>query len=108
MQVDTSAIVDRHRKASILEATSVLEAVVVEWAASGSLLEIEWSRMRTLEFQETLRARNEVFKNPQTFECTLCEHFDDHVSSDCFILDQIMDRVDSTSISMDKEFCGQR
>lgn len=82
MQVDASAIVDSHKKAPILEATSTLEAVVTEWATAGMLLEVDWNRMRTLEFQETLRARNEILKDILTFECTLCEDFDEHVSSE--------------------------
>ncbi|KAF8140636.1 ATP-dependent RNA helicase [Boletus edulis] len=76
--VDASAIVDSHRKTPILEATSALETVVMEWTTGSTLLEIDWSRMRTLEFQDTLRARNEIRKSLDTFECTLCEDFDDH------------------------------
>lgn len=79
-QVDASAIVDSHKKAPILETTSTLETVVMEWATAGTLLEIDWSRMRTLEFQDTLRARNDILKSLQTFECTLCEDFDEHAS----------------------------
>jgi len=59
---------------------SVLETVVMEWATTGSLRETDWSRMRVLEFQETLRARNEILNGLRTFECTLCEDFDDHAS----------------------------
>lgn len=109
MQVDASAIVDSHKKAPILEATSTLEAIVMEWAAAGTLLEIDWSRMRTLEFQETLRARNEILKILETFECTLCEDFDDHVSSgNSLVPDQIIDKFNSIFVSMDKGFYGQR
>lgn len=57
-----------------------LEMVVTEWTTAGTLLEIDWSRMRTLEFQETLRARNEIIESLQTFECTYCKDFDGHVS----------------------------
>ena len=64
----------------MLDSTSALETVVTEWATSGTLQEMDWSRMRTLEFQETLRARNEILKRLRTFECTLCENLDDHVS----------------------------
>ena len=80
VQVDASAIVDSHKKAPILEATSALEAIVTEWARADTLLEVDWSRIRTLEFQETLRARNERLKSLPKFGCTLCEDFDDHVS----------------------------
>ncbi|KAN0100273.1 DSHCT (NUC185) domain containing protein [Tylopilus felleus] len=78
VKVDASAIVDNHKKAPILDTTSALESVVAEWAAAGTLQEIDWSRMRTLEFQETLRARNEILSRLKTFGCTLCENFDDH------------------------------
>lgn len=53
----------------------------MEWVTAGTLLEMSWSRMRTLEFQETLRARNEIVESLQTFECTHCEDFDDNASS---------------------------
>lgn len=59
---------------------SVLETVVVEWATTGSVKETDWSRMRILEFQETLRARNEILNSLGTFGCNLCEDFDDHAS----------------------------
>ncbi|KAI9570217.1 ATP-dependent RNA helicase [Boletus coccyginus] len=78
VKVDASAIVDSHKKTPILEAMSVLETVVVEWATTGSLKETDWSRMRILEFQETLRARNEILNSLGTFGCNLCEDFDDH------------------------------
>lgn len=80
VQVDASAIVDDHKKAPILGATSALETVVTEWATAGTLLEIDWNRMRTLEFQETLRLRNQVRERLKKFECTLCDNFNDHAS----------------------------
>ncbi|KAF9245735.1 ATP-dependent RNA helicase [Melanogaster broomeanus] len=78
VKVDASGIVDSHRKSPILEAMAALELVVTDWIAAGTVSEVDWSRMRTLEFQEALRARNEISKRLQEYECTLCEHFDDH------------------------------
>jgi antiviral helicase SKI2 len=59
---------------------AALETVVADWIAAGTISEVDWGRMRTLEFQEALRARNEISKSLQRYECNLCEHFSDHVS----------------------------
>ena len=65
--------------------------------------------MRTLEFQEALRGRNELIRRLESFECTLCEDFEDHASpNNHFISDQTIDKLDSISTSMVIKFCGQR
>ncbi|KAF9225395.1 ATP-dependent RNA helicase [Gyrodon lividus] len=78
VKVDASGIVDSHRKNPILEAMTALETVATDWIAAGIVSEVDWGRMRTLEFQEALRARNEISKSLQGYGCTLCEHFNDH------------------------------
>ncbi|KIL00999.1 hypothetical protein PAXRUDRAFT_762342 [Paxillus rubicundulus Ve08.2h10] len=78
VKVDASGIVDSHRKIPILEAMAALETAVADWIAAGRVPEVDWGRMRTLEFQEALRARNDISKGLQGYECNLCEHFSDH------------------------------
>ncbi|KIJ66348.1 hypothetical protein HYDPIDRAFT_86124 [Hydnomerulius pinastri MD-312] len=77
-KVDTSGILDSHKKSLALEALNSLEAVVADWIAASKVSEVDWGRMRTLDFQEGLRSRNEISKRLDRFGCTLCEHFNDH------------------------------
>ena len=62
------------------EAVRALSAVLESWLQSDSIPEVDWSRMRSLEFQETLRTRNERAKRLVSAQCTSCPDFDDHVS----------------------------
>jgi len=62
------------------EVVSLLGTVSEEWSKSGSIPEIDWGRMRMLEFQEALAARNELIKRLPGYACLLCENFEDHVS----------------------------
>lgn len=62
-------------------AIQALSGVLEQWLQSDSIPEVDWSRLRSLEFQETLRSRNERAKRLVSAECTSCPHFDDHVSS---------------------------
>lgn len=53
---------------------------VEEWAASGVIPEIEWARMRSLDFQEALRSRNEQTTQLNSKSCVSCDDFENHVS----------------------------
>ncbi|KAI5124130.1 hypothetical protein M0805_000941 [Coniferiporia weirii] len=77
-KVDFSDIIDRHRISVMNAAVSVLNEVVKDWAAAGHIPEVEWNRMRALEFQEALGTRNELAKRLPSFACLLCGSFKDH------------------------------
>lgn len=62
------------------EAIQALSGVLKQWLQSDSIPEVDWSRMRSLDFQETLRSRNERAKRLAIAQCTSCPDFDDHVS----------------------------
>lgn len=50
------------------------------WFELGSIPEIDWNgRVKSLEFQETLRARDEEIKRLSTYKCRECPDFDNHV-----------------------------
>ncbi|TFY63324.1 hypothetical protein EVJ58_g3329 [Rhodofomes roseus] len=66
------------RIAYMQEAIRALSGVLEQWLQSDSIPEVDWSRMRSLEFQETLRARNERAKRLVAAQCTSCPDFDDH------------------------------
>jgi antiviral helicase SKI2 len=59
-----------------------LEALVSDWVSSGVVPEVEWSRMRSLDFQEALRSRDELVRKIASNGCMSCASFDEHVS-DC-------------------------
>ena len=72
-------MVERHLIIPMREAIKSLAEIVEEWVSAGSVPEVEWVRMRSLEFQETLRARNELMKRLGKYKCTLCGDFEHHV-----------------------------
>jgi len=74
-------IVDRHLISRMRDAISALQGIAEEWTTLGTILEADWSRMRSLEFQETLRARNSVVKKLVDNTCVHCPSFPDHVSN---------------------------
>jgi antiviral helicase SKI2 len=83
-QVDATGIVDHHRKSLMLEILNSLQILVHNWRTAGTIPEVNWDRIRTLDFQEALRSRNDLAKRRQGSSCTLCAEFHDHVSSSHF------------------------
>jgi antiviral helicase SKI2 len=81
IKVDTRSIVDRHLIAPMNEAIAILSDMASEWTSIGNVPEVEWSKMRSLEFQETLRSRNHLIQKLSTVACTKCADFKDHVST---------------------------
>jgi antiviral helicase SKI2 len=75
-----SGICDCHLISKMNETISLLEAVASDWISSGHIPEVDWSRMKSLEFQEALASRNKLVKQLDSYACVLCENFDDHVS----------------------------
>ncbi|KAI6031397.1 ATP-dependent RNA helicase [Pisolithus microcarpus] len=78
IKVDASKIIESHRKPPMLEAVTLLQCVVQEWLHSGVIQEVQWGRMRLLDFQEALRERDEILRSIKRASCILCENFEDH------------------------------
>ncbi|KAG1754810.1 ATP-dependent RNA helicase [Suillus paluster] len=78
MKVDATGIVDHHKKSLMLEIINSLQFLVQNWRSAGTIPEVIWDRIRTLDFQEALRRRNDLAKRRQSLSCTLCGDFDDH------------------------------
>lgn len=78
MKVDATGIVDHHRKSLMLEIINSLQILVHNWRTAGTIPETNWDRIRTLDFQEALRSRNDLAKRRQCLSCTLCGGFHDH------------------------------
>lgn len=56
-----------------------LAGAIEDWTLAGHIPEIDWARMRSLDFQEVLRARNELTKRLVTHAAVLCSDFESHV-----------------------------
>ena len=80
LQVDVNEIAERHKITPMKQAVGQLDGIAREWANFGQIPEVEWSRMRSLEFQETLRSRNELRQKLSGKKCLECEQFKSHVS----------------------------
>jgi antiviral helicase SKI2 len=69
-----------HKIAPMRDAAASLASVVAEWASIGSIPEIEWAKMRSIEFQELHQSRDTMAQRLSGRTCTLCADFEDHVS----------------------------
>ncbi|KAJ7204463.1 antiviral helicase [Mycena pura] len=81
IKIDVDAIVDRHLISRMREALALLQGLVDEWSSSSTLPEVDWARMRALDFQDTLRSRNARVKRLEGRACLLCSDFDQHYST---------------------------
>jgi antiviral helicase SKI2 len=88
-------IIERNRISVMNEAVEKLHEIAQEWKSNQAsvALEVDWSKMRQLEFQESLRSRNALEARLEGKGCTICQDFDDHVS--------IVPMVKSVSIDND-------
>lgn len=57
----------------------VLQELARQWVGIGKIVEVEWSRIRALEFQDAFRAREAYVKRSSGKACLLCERFQEHV-----------------------------
>ncbi|KAJ7508688.1 ATP-dependent RNA helicase [Mycena galericulata] len=80
IKIDVDSIVDKHLISRMREALTLLQGIVNEWSTSTSIPEVDWARMRALDFQDTLRTRNTLVKRLDSRACLLCSDFNDHYS----------------------------
>ncbi|CAL1694323.1 unnamed protein product [Somion occarium] len=80
LKLDINMIVHGHRISHMNKAIRMLREILQEWKTAGDRIpEVDWSsRMRSLEFQETLRARNELVSRLPRYACILCSDFERH------------------------------
>jgi len=78
IKVDVHAIVDRHLKSHMNGAIAELGDAVREWVEADSAPEVDWSKIRSLEFQESLQTRSALMRNLNTKACLLCKDFEHH------------------------------
>ncbi|KAJ6520244.1 ATP-dependent RNA helicase [Mycena sanguinolenta] len=80
IKIDVDSIVDRHLISRMREALAQLQSLADEWTTSAALPEVDWARMRALDFQDALRSRNTLVERLQSRACLLCNDFTDHYS----------------------------
>ncbi|KAJ7150328.1 ATP-dependent RNA helicase [Mycena filopes] len=80
IKIDVDSIVDKHLISRMREALALLQDIVNEWSTSAAIPEVDWARMRALDFQDTLRSRNTLVKRLETRACLLCGDFAEHYS----------------------------
>lgn len=61
------------------EVTDILESSLDEWIPHGSIPEVDWARLRVIDFQEILQTRNSLAEQLKPLGCVLCAEFDAHV-----------------------------
>lgn len=78
IKVEVDAIVDRHLISRMRDGLAQLSALADEWASAKEIPEIDWSRMRALEFQEILRNRSGLVERSRDSTCLQCPDFGRH------------------------------
>jgi antiviral helicase SKI2 len=61
------------------EGIAALLPHVNQWMDVGEITEVDWSRVRVLEFQDLLRSRNSLAKHLGDKECLKCPEIAKHV-----------------------------
>ncbi len=61
------------------EGVAALASMVSDWSSTGNIPEVEWSKIRSLNFQEVLRSRSAYVQRIRNRSCLLCEKFEEHV-----------------------------
>lgn len=62
------------------DAVVSLNDLAMSFEQANAIPEIDWSRLRGLEFQEALRERLALAKKLDDSQCVLCPNFNEHVS----------------------------
>lgn len=78
-QLDVTEI-ERHRISHMQATALALQELVRDWTDRGSVSEVDWTRIRALEFQDAIRARQAYVKRSTAKACVLCDDFKHHVS----------------------------
>lgn len=85
--MDVNAVLDKNNPEAIEATLSALQGMYESLRSGESIPEVEWTRMRQLEFQEALKARNKLAERLKLMSCQLCADFAEHVSRILFAFD---------------------
>lgn len=79
-QADSIGIVDKKSAEAREKVMHGVAEIYEEVSSLPSLPEVEWDRLRAMEFQDLLRQRTSLMDRLEKLQCTKCPDFDDHVS----------------------------
>ncbi|PFH52329.1 hypothetical protein AMATHDRAFT_57402 [Amanita thiersii Skay4041] len=77
VKVDVENILLR-RISKLNEGIAELKVLIEEWKEHGTIPEVEWGRMRSLEFQDIIRSREDLTRSMSNRSCFSCPEFRDH------------------------------
>ena len=77
--MDISAILERRLISALKGGLAHLQALTLEWKNLAHPPEAEWSKMRSLEFQDALKIQQALERKLDTFECVLDPEFEEKV-----------------------------
>ncbi|KAI5454433.1 Antiviral helicase ski2 [Naganishia albida] len=77
-KVDVNAVLDKCNPEAIESTLSSIKKIYDSLKQSETLPEVEWTRMRQLDFQEALKARNNLAERLKSMSCSLCADFSEH------------------------------
>jgi antiviral helicase SKI2 len=60
---------------------SELQSIIKDWTSLGRVPEVDWSRIRLLEFQDLLRDKATLMDKVEPSICLTCPEFSKHVRS---------------------------
>jgi hypothetical protein len=80
VQADSTGIIDKQSPETCDKTTQDLAVLHEELSSLPDLPEVEWTRLRALEFQDLLRQRGVLRDRLVKMGCQLCPDFEDHVS----------------------------
>jgi antiviral helicase SKI2 len=80
-KADSTGIIDKKAKEASEKTMHDLAVLHEDLASLPELPEVEWTRMRALDFQDLLKQRMILSDRIAKLGCQVCEDFDDHVSS---------------------------
>ena len=83
-QVDVNAVLDKSDPEAIDSTLSALQEIYDSLKSGDTIPEVEWTRMRQLDFQEALKARSSLAGRLKTMSCRLCADFAEHVGQTSF------------------------
>lgn len=79
-QADSTGIIDKQSPEACDKTTQDLAVLHEELSSLPDLPEVEWTRLRALEFQDLLRQRGVLRDRLVKMGCQLCPEFEEHVS----------------------------
>lgn len=82
------------------EALDELYSIAQEWAASNLILEMDWSKIKQIDFQQLLREKNELARKMASCLCQTCPNISDHygvIHSERILQQQVADLAHSLS-----------